>query len=369
MKIFIITIHHIHNFGSVYQAWALNKFLVDNGFNCEVIDYRPDYFNYGRNKLKSFVGRLLNTVAYKKRSVKFEGFIRSSIRTTRRQYHSVDDLRALDTDNTTVFISGGDQLWNDYHPCGKDSAYKLSFVSNGRKIAYGTSMGRSNYTDGEIAVLAKEVSKFEAIMIRESSSVPLLGKHTAIPVRHVIDPVGLLDIEDFRNVAKTPNISEPYAVMYLADSSPLLDKAVAILSKQLGLRIVHICGFRKKCYCHYMLKDVGPEEILGYIMNSEFVLSASFHATMFSILFNKPFASILPGENTNARIEDVLKFFGLGNRIVHNEAELVCLTEKINFANVNGKVKAFRNSSAELLLNALKSEQKSLNQGVLENKR
>lgn len=354
-KISIITIHHIHNFGSVFQAWALCQYLIDRGYDAKLIDYRPEYYEGGRNRIKTYIGRMLNYSAYKNRKVKFDNFIKKYDVLTERTYHTLQELSEEANENEMIYLAGGDQLWNDYHPCGKDGAYKFTYIKNGRKIAFGTSIGRNNYTDDELETLSRDVSDFETIMLRERSTVGLLRKHTNIPVEHVIDPVGLISIERFRRMAVKPNLTEPYAVMYLANSSSLLDAAIEILSNKMNLKIVHICGFKKKCNCDYFLKDSGPEEILGYIMNAQFVLSASFHATMFSLLFNIPFASILPGENTNARIEDILKFVGLENRIIRNENDVCRINKDVDFANSNQVLEQLREASEELLINAIEN--------------
>ncbi len=358
MKCSIITIHHIHNFGSVFQGYALARFLQLNGYETEIIDYRPDYYNHGKSRLKTAVGRLLNLGAYFGRKKKFEAFISKHDTLSHKIFYSLGELEAYYHGSDNVFIAGGDQLWNDYHPCGKDDAYKLVFTNSTKKLAYGTSMGRDTFDDEALSKLSKLVKDFHKIMLREKCTVPMLQKHTSVPVEHVIDPVGLLDTEEFRKIAVKPKIKEPYAVMYLADSGELLDGAVEILSKKMGLKIVHICGFKKKCYCDYFVKDAGPEEILGYILNADFVLSASFHATMFSLLFNKPFATLLPGEKTNARINDILSFSELGDRILHSSEELANIEKSIDFSNANRIIEEFIFKSKEALLDALKNVEK-----------
>ena len=352
MKCRIITIHHIHNFGSVFQAYGLQKFLQHQGVDASIIDYRPAYYDAGRNKLKTLVGKALNLKPYLTRKKKFERFVKKYENCTKEQFFTTEQLKTAYENTNDVLIAGGDQLWNNYHPCGNDDAYKLTF-SDGRKIAYGTSMGRDNFTADELAALAAKVADFEHIMLREKCTVDMLEAYTGVPVSHVIDPVGLLDAQEFLKIAKKPAITEPYAVMYLADSSPLLDRAIEILSKQMGLKIVHICGFRKKCYCDLFEKDAGPEEILGYIANAQFVLSASFHATMFSLMFNKPFATLLPGEKTNARIEDLLKNVGLEDRILRKEEDLIALERPIDYAKANEILKNLKETSRELLLQTL----------------
>lgn len=353
MKCSILTIHHIHNFGSVFQAYSLCRFLEKNGYATELIDYRPAYYEAGNNKTRTLIGRLLNYVAYSRRKRKFENFIKSYDTLSDQQFKSLSDLEQHYRESEQLFIAGGDQLWNNYHPCGNDDAYKLTFAKKAKKLAYGTSMGRDNFTEDELAALAQKANDFGSIMLRERSGFEQLKRHCSADISHVIDPVGLLDVEEFRKIAKKPDISEPYAVMYLADSSPALDAAVEKLSKELGLKVVHICGFKKKCYCDVFEKDSGPEEILGYILHADFVLSASFHATMFSLLFNKPFATLLPGTKTNARIEDILSFVGLENRIIHTPEDTARLMETIDFASVNNKIDEFRAVSQQKLLNAL----------------
>lgn len=353
MKCSVITIHHIHNFGSVFQAYSLCRFLENNGYDPELVDYRPAYFDRGKNKIKTLLGKVLNCKAYLTRKKKFNKFIKTYDKLSERTFRTLNELSCYYKGSNNIFIAGGDQLWNNYHPCGCDDAYKLTFVNNGRKIAYGTSMGCDNFNDSELINIASKVQDFNSIMLREKVTVPMLSKYLENTAEHVIDPVGLLDVEEFKKISKKPKIDKPYAVMYLADSGEVLDKAVEKLSKELGLQIVHICGFRKKCYCDRFEKALGPEEILGYILHADFVLSASFHATMFSIMFEKQFATLLPGIKTNARIEDLLKNFGLGQRILRSTSDLQILNERIKYEEVRTALEDFKTQSSKKLLNTL----------------
>ncbi len=352
-KCSIITIHHIHNFGSVFQAYSLHRFLKDSGFDAEIIDYQPTYYYHGRNAIKSLIGKLLNLKSYKTSTKKFRRFLDSNDNLSSKKFTDSEQLQDYYKNSKNIFISGGDQLWNDYHPCGKDDNYKLAFVESNKKIAYGTSMGRDNYTEEELKIIAAKTGDYKNIMLREKSTVQLLSKYTDVPVNYVIDPVALVDLKEFEKIAVKPDITEPYAVMYLADKSRLLDKTVEYISKKMGLKIVHICGFRKKCKSDIVLRDAGPDEILGYILNAEFVLSASFHATMFSILFNKQFATLLPEIQTNARIEDILNSVGLSDRIVRDIQSIKDIENKIDYTEVNKKLESFKENSKNKLLSAI----------------
>ncbi len=210
-------------------------------------------------------------------------------------------------------------MWNTYHPCGNDDIYKLTFTEK-KKMSYGTSLGRTSFSQEELVDLAGKIKDFAAISVREASSVKLL-ETVGTEATHVVDPVLLLDRHEYENFL-TPPKQPKYLLVYLISPSELLDKVIEFISKKLGLKVILCGGFSKRCYCDELLMDVGPEEVLSYLVNAEFVLSASFHATLFSMIFHKQFATLLPDINTNDRIEDLLKVNQQQNRIIRNENDL-----------------------------------------------
>lgn len=332
MKIFIITIHCIHNFGSVYQSYGLAKYLCNLGYDAKIIDYRPFYYNKGRNIIKKIAGMTLNYLSYVKQHAQYNNFIETELPKTDKIFANIDQLQELSSEDA-LFIAGGDQLWNSFHPCGKDDAYKLSFVNKGKKIAYGTSMGRNSFSKEELFDLSSKVENFYSIGLREQSTVPMLQQYSKVPIYHAADPVLLLEKENYQKfIGDKPLIKEPYLLMYLADKSSLLDQTIEYISRMMGLKIVHVCGFKKKCRCDYFLKSTGPKDLLNLIYYSNFVVSASFHATLFSILFHKQFCTLLPEAGTNTRIEDLLSFFELKDRIIYSDSDLSNLNESIDFA-------------------------------------
>lgn len=359
MKIAIITIHKIHNFGSVFQAQGLYKYLSNKGYDVEVIDYNPEYFR--KKKLKSKIGELIYYPYYKARKEKFKKFVERNMNLSKKEYLSVSDLKK-DTPEADVYISGGDQLWNSYHPCGNDDAYKLSFT-NGLKISYSTSMGRNTYTNSELVALRDELKDYYSISVRESSSVKLLKSVGVENITQVVDPVLLLDNSDYEKMLVKPEI-ERYLFVYLVTPSKLLSETVKYISEKLGLKIVLYGGFSKKCECDYFLKDLGPDEVLSYLYHADFVLSASFHATLFSIMNNKHFVSLLPDKHTNDRIEDVLDWTHLKDRIIKSELDLdETIFGKIDYDKVDKEVKKRVEYSRDWLdqtLNELKDKLASL---------
>ena len=348
LKIRIITIHGIPNFGSVFQSYALCKFLRSQGYDdVSIIDYNPVY--YTSKSLRSIVGRILNFGNYKRRTRKFRSFIEQNLPLTNESFTTLSELKQFDF-SADVYIAGGDQLWNVYHTCGNDDAYKLTWVS-GKKISYGTSLGQTDFTSEQIRDLAAKISDFSAVSVRESTSVPML-KGAGVEATHCVDPVYLLDEKEYHSFLKPVN-QPPYLLVYLVTPSDLLEKAIDALSKKYGLKVILCSGFSKKCACDVFLKDLGPDEILSYIYNADIVLSSSFHATSFSLIFKKQFFTILPGLHTNERILDLLSHRELKQRIITDENQLysVC-DEKIDYSTV----KSYENmidASKEYLKGAL----------------
>jgi hypothetical protein len=266
---------------------------------------------------------MLNLKAYKNRERKFNDFISKYIQLTSRTYTTYERLADLDFDADTM-IAGGDQLWNVYHECGKDDAYKLTFFG-GKKISYATSMGQRNFSGVELTSLAAKLRSFSAVSVRESSSVELLASK-GIQATHCLDPVFLLSSEHYKQFLKPVN--EPsYLLVYLVAPSDLLEKAIEFFSKKYKLKVILCSGFSKKCTYDAFYKDLGPDEILSYIVNARIVLSSSFHATIFSYMFKKDFFTILPGEQTNERITDFLSMVQLEHRIISNADQINDLSE------------------------------------------
>jgi hypothetical protein len=264
-------------------------------------------------------------------------------------YKTISDLESF-VNEKAIFIAGGDQIWNSFHPCGRDDAYKLTFSKKGKKLAFGTSMGRTSFSEAELKQLGNKIEDYLFVGLREQSTVDMLKPYVSIHVKHMADPVLLLDRNDYLGfVGEKALIKEPYLVMYLADKSELLEKTVSFIANRFGLKIVHVCGFRKKCECDYFLKATGPEDLLNLIYYSKFVISASFHATLFSLLFEKQFCTLLPEAGTNARIENLLDFFDIKSRIIHSEAEIERLVQPIDYSKITNVINKFSSDSKMMI--------------------
>lgn len=342
----IITLHSIPNPGSVLQAYALQRFLFEKGYNNEIIDYRPYYSNVGKNKVKGIIREILFYRNQKSLQNKYSNFVRENLKLTNETY---DTFKSLINSPPIAdkYLTGSDQLWNLSYDCGKDDAYYLKFIEN-NKYSFATSIGKSNIPSDELNNILGNINSFKGISVREKSTSEILSSKLNRKVEWVCDPVFLLDKDSYKNMIKSVDFND-YVIIYLSKSSDLLNNIIAKIKKDYGYKIILAGGNITRCTCDLHIKDLGPYDFLSYLYNAKLVISSSFHATAFSHIFHKEFLSILP-EGNSERIESLLKLTELENRIVKNVEDLSCLENKIDFSLVEQRLKGFISNSKEFLI-------------------
>lgn len=350
MKIKIITIHAMHNPGSVFQAYALQEYLKEDN-NVEIIDYRPDYFYSEGNKLKLLIKKIIYGNSYKSRNQKFTKFIDTYMQLTDK-YHSFDDLKKANI-SSDLFIVGSDQLWNTDFPCGNDLAFYLKFVKDGVKISYSTSVGKRIIDEKNKKVLENNLTDFKKISVREKSTSIILEEMLKRDINWACDPVFLLKKEKYMKFINNESpFSKKYVVIYLAPKSKILDSIVQYY-KEKGLYVILAGGVTKRCYCNKHIIDVGPEDFLNLIYHAEFVVSSSFHATAFCHIFHKEFITIIPQKN-GERITSLLEQTELTNRGVKDKIDFNEINETIIWSNVEEKLGEYIDNSKDYLEKAIR---------------
>lgn len=341
--------HAMYNPGSVFQAFATEKYITSLGLDSQIIDYRPSYFFTEGNILKYLIKRIRFFKAYNRRKIKFDSFISNNMRLT-KLYTTYSQL-LKSNQQADAFIVGSDQLWNTDYKCGSDAAYYLKFVKNGKKISYSTSVGKENIDSENIKILIKELPYFDSLSVREKTTALQLSSLLNRNVYWVSDPVFLIDLCEYRRFIKEPIIGKKYVLVYLSDSSQALDYCVDYYKKR-GFFVVLAGGFTKRCFCDIHIKDVGPEDFLNLIYYSEFVISSSFHATAFSLIFHKPFLTFLPEKN-GERIISILKCVGLEDRCFDSKRIPIINCDDVDWSLVDQKISDYVLSSKKYLNSCL----------------
>ena len=312
MKIGILTFHNADNYGAVLQCYALQEHLKKIYPNDEVyvIDYRNSLIERSykpiclRKSLKQNVTQFLHLPHVLKCRTKFKDF--------RKKYFNIGRAEFSDYD---IIYYGSDQIWNP-EITGEDLMY-FGKGFHGKKIAYGVSDGGELTISDEIRTL---LNSFDKILCREESLLQRLkNENISAPVETVCDPVFLLSKDQWKKFARTP-IQKKYILAYMManriDFNDSAEKIGKILHKKV-VQIVYIKALKKIFYKKQKIVEcITPEQFVGYIANSNFVLTTSFHGTAFSILFEKPFY-VLSFERRAERIKDLLKERGLESCFVN----------------------------------------------------
>lgn len=365
-KVGIVTFHAANNFGAVLQCYALEHFIEQMGFIAEIIDYRPkslttEYKAIIRHPIKfikskgffSGIKRFFNIrlmFEINKRNRKFVHFRKHNLKTSRRVHFSSEALKK----NPPIYdyyIAGSDQIWNPYLPNGLDEAFFLSFSPvEKRRIAYGVSIGQTKDIGDETAdKFEVYVQHFDYISTREKTAAGFLKKISSKKIVTVLDPVLLLDAQEWDRIIISPKVNQKYLFIYnLQPNKQIIDFANQI-SENYNLKVV--------CFRKDGLENVidsfmfsSPGEFLGLLKNSEMVITNSFHGTVFSILYHKPFYTF-PHTTRGERMLDLLNTLGLQDRILYKPIDEVDFI--INYEQVEGKLSVEREKSLDFLREVL----------------
>lgn len=336
MKIKTITCHDVYNLGASLQAYALAAYLKECDHDVQIIDYKPDYLSrhysltwvpnprFDRPVLRQLYllaklpGRLKARKSLRKQ--RFDAFRREYLPLTERRYVSAEELRA-NCPEAELYIAGSDQIWNPVFPNGRDPAFFLEFVpAEKRKISYAASFSVDKLTKEDSGRMRPWLNHLDAISVREISGVALLENMGLAGVR-VMDPVFLLTKNQWASLSICPD-TQGYILVYDFDNSHRVRDIALELAKRTGKKLVSVFPMEG---ASQVWSDMGPREFLGAIQHSDMVLSNSFHATAFSLIFQKEFYVVNREEKINTRMRDLLASVSLDGRLISDipEAETV----------------------------------------------
>ena len=346
MKIALITYHYSTNHGAIMQTYALCKFLIDKGYDMEIIDIRQDE-NWE-------VPIHIKVAKYLIQKRRINNFIKENYPTLTHRYASIDELRK-DPPKADCFLVGSDQTWNPLISKENFLAYFLDFGDNKKRISYASSFGLKEWPQeysNYIPNVMKCLERFSSISVREHEGASLCSKTFGIDPVVVLDPTFLND--SYQNlVGKIKNRNE--IVCYKLNKTPDFFHNVQELSKVFNLPLLllnnnyPIKGFK---YCF----NTSTQQWLRRIAGAKFVFTDSFHGIAFSILFRKQFAATLNHNGRDSRLISLMSMAGLSDRLFDSTEDLVKnigRLEQIDYDKVFEKLKPEIENSRIYLLKAL----------------
>lgn len=364
MKVGVVTFHNAHNYGASLQAWALQRVLKNLGTEPGIIHYHPESIDrlYVPPKQNTFKkkARYILKKKYRNRVKdqvykyhKYNKFIRDNFNLI-GDFTDYEELKKANL-NLDAYITGSDQVWNSDHTNGFDPAYMLDFAEEGKlKISYAASVGREYILPQYRDQFKESLKTYTSISVREPSAKPAITALTDKPVNVVLDPTLLLDRKDYEELKVPGKIKERYILVYMMEANKDLIRFANKLSVATGIPIIQRkpLGIFRNELASYYTDEAG--EFLGEIENAEYVLTNSFHATVFSLIYEKPFISMLH-TSTGSRTSDLLKTVGLESHILYDPSEFHDMKkfEIEDKEKLRSRIKELQQGSYEFLKNAL----------------
>lgn len=352
MKIDMITLHRAQNYGSVLQAFALQKKMEEIGHEVRVLDYYPErYTNKGwlrRLKNKSpkfknpfilFVAKIMIYPSYLRKGWVFNTFLNKYMNLTRFKFDTNEVAKQLKMKEADAYCTGSDQVWNSFWNEGVEKALFLDFVPKNKLIfSYAASIGLSELPVDEVDIIRLLLDKYEYLSVREDTGVKILHELGRTDTIQCLDPTLLMTKEEWSYYADDRYEGEQYILTYNLHHDLEVDRYAFTLSRKYGIPIWNISynwhDFIRKghlCWCPSV------EKFLGLIKYARFVIADSFHATVFSIIFERQFVTITP-EVASSRVSSILNLLGISERNLCKFVDTSIIETPIDYQSVKRRL-------------------------------
>lgn len=339
-KVGIITIHKSHNYGAILQAFATQQIFNSIGCQAQFIDYETTEskqdklflrFDLSVNAIKHNIRNILHPLLFLKRRNNFQKFINNHLNISKEQYDS-NNIEQLKNSDYDVIVTGSDQTFNLIlkGECGERVPYLLPFEFSGKKVSFSSSLGDNvdKFTSEHKDILKRYLSDYDALSVREKSGADFIESLIGKRPQETFDPTLSLTRNDWDLVAsQEKNKNGKYILFYTVVSAPWVVEYVKKISEKTGLKVLAAhpqnqfeigCKFKRVCYG-------GPAEFINYIKNAEYVITTSFHATVFSLMYKKPFVSLVL--SNKSRIHGILNNAELEHRLIMREDSKIQILE------------------------------------------
>lgn len=372
-KIAIITWYYrCYNYGGLLQAYALQKALEKMGYITEQISYPVQkrevkdllriFRNYG---LPWFVNGVISTLKLGKLHREQKNFFEKRNNLFDKFGEDIPHSKIVDKNTISsivndydAFICGSDQIWNPLVP---DENYYLAFVPDNKiKFSYAASIGQSRLHANEIAYMKQYCERFTAVSVRERNAADILNQHLSKKVETVLDPTLLLDRQDWESITGARLIDKKYIFVYFLGKAEPYKASITEFAMERNCEVVYIpymSAEKEKDYTPewYDFREAGPIEFLNLIRNAEYIITDSFHGTVFSILFEKEFITFKrckdkDKNSMNSRVEMLLDVLGLEKRLFeYGIRRIEVKTIQTNYSLVKEKLEKLRCHSMDFL--------------------
>lgn len=339
MRIDVITLNAVQNYGSVLQALATQEIFKQHGCEVTIINYIRENVHY-KNLLKTWskgnpIKALIMIPTIIRWKKVFSEFTRNYLNLSTGTYITEDDFKKYPLE-ADAYCTGSDQVWNSKWNRGILSCMYLSFVPKEYyKFSFSSSFGQDHLEETEVKETKRYLEEYKRISVREDSAKKILENQYKIKNSiHLVDPTLCVPGNFWRKLETPRKIREKYILIYNLNRSKEFDRYTVNLSRQTGLKLVRFCTRYDQFY-RPGKSILVPEvfEFISLIDNATYVLTDSFHATAFSLNLHTEPICIYPKE-FGGRIESLLKQTNLLHRHVTNYNDLDVVNRPVDFEKV-----------------------------------
>ncbi len=375
MKVGILTFHSALNYGAILQAYALQETLKNKKVDVEIINYSPStiekhYTKFDGKKsihkvvlknLRTIISRSLQYNLLRARKLAFQDFVNKNVNMSKITY-STKNLLQKNIHKYDVVITGSDQVWNPKYAKDSMDVYFLAFEnSNVKKVSYAASIGNADFNVEDRKNINYWLDDFSDISVRERKGYDQISKLVNKDISINVDPTLLLSSKQWLNVADNSNSpipSKEYILVYGLEQNSDLIEIVNKLSEITKLKVVHFG--KRSTYNNELLKmyTQGPSSFIQAFNNAEYVITNSFHGTVFSVIFKKQFINI-PHKDNNSRMDELLTYLNLKDRVVDDIVNIDRIFNEINYEEIDNLVDKRVKESNDYLDKVLKVESKT----------
>lgn len=356
-KIGIITFHRARNYGAVLQAYALHEVLQEK-YDVKIVDYRCDIIEkvYYHKSLKSKIVDFIRSIFFikymsciRRRNRRFKDFSNIFFRLSKK--YTSDNIFEANSE-FDFFISGSDQIWNP-RLSNYDWNYFLDFADDFKKYSYAASL---EIHEDDSAQIVYRIKKYQSVLVREISGVEMLIDE-GIEAKQVCDPVILFDKEEWtKRFGLKNDRSDKYILVYFAAIPQNAFDFARKIACENSYKIIYLnpLDIRVKTREYENVVEAGPIQFLEYIFNAEMVVTTSFHALVFSTIFNVPvyFEVQENSGNNNSRLIDYASAVGMKGNMIKSISQNYD-NSIFNWDEINKKLSMMRKDSKEKLMSSL----------------
>lgn len=368
-----ITLHHNANYGANLQAYALVKSISSlTDEEVRLVDYRNERIRnlyrfapynmtdkglqFRKSSCKRFVKMLLNPQGTVIRDKKFMGFRKTYIPMTSMVTNG-EQIKVL---NCSHLFVGSDQIWNDWITADEKNCVFFGNVKSENNIlaSYAASLGNQSFAESEDKAVSAHINKFDFLSVREKQLADLVSGRYKSAVEVVCDPVFLLERNEWESICLPSKDEEPYIFVYFLERNPKLFELATKISQQLGIKLrVFSDGKNIPVELGDYDRTTDPVEFVSAIRNAQFVVTNSFHGTVFSLLFHKKFLTV-PDSKRSIRMVELLKKCSLEARLCYDSSEIedTLLNQEIDYTAVDELIASWREDAQNYIKRVLQTK-------------